>query len=268
MTRPRPRSSSRLEGVRAVLFDLEGVLDDHLSRQHATAEMALREAGVKLHYKVSEAYRLRTNPFMHEKVPFLRALLLFDRIGIRKVLGMKPDALEKALDIRSKDLTDAELERISKAAEGYSRIRREPEKLRKFIKPIAGSKTLLSELKRAGLRVGVVTNANPAMARYLLENHGLDKHVDALITGEDVTREKPDPQGIRLLLKRLRIKPTETILIEDSLAGIRAGKEAKLKATIGVLTGLTGKKEFENAGGNNRPDIVLNRAYEILSHLR
>lgn len=56
-----------------------------------------------------------------------------------------------------------------------------------------------------------------------------------MVTGEDVSAGKPDPQGYRLAAERLGVRAEDCLVFEDAPAGILAGKSAG--AEVVVITG-------------------------------
>ena len=54
----------------------------------------------------------------------------------------------------------------------------------------------------------------------------LARRVDAIVTGEDTTRHKPDPAPYIEALSRLAVAPAETLVIEDSPNGVRSARAA------------------------------------------
>ena len=66
-------------------------------------------------------------------------------------------------------------------------------------------------------------------ARPILEKTGLLSYFDAVVDGNDVTNAKPDPEVFLMAAKLLNIKPEDSIVFEDSVAGVQA-------ANIGNMT--------------------------------
>ena len=60
----------------------------------------------------------------------------------------------------------------------------------------------------------------------------------AIITGEDVTRKKPDPQAYVIALRRLGLSADECLAFEDSANGLNAALGAGLKTVVtpGIYT--------------------------------
>ncbi|MDE6289113.1 MAG: HAD-IA family hydrolase, partial [Muribaculaceae bacterium] len=98
-----------------------------------------------------------------------------------------------------------------------------------------GVERLLGELRRAGITVAIVTSSNRPKMDHLFNSIPLfNSHVDTLVTDEDVTESKPSPQGYLIGASRLSSSPASCVVVEDSLAGLRAGR-----ASGAVVVGLT-----------------------------
>jgi beta-phosphoglucomutase-like phosphatase (HAD superfamily) len=61
----------------------------------------------------------------------------------------------------------------------------------------------------------------------------LDHFFDAIVTSEDVTRGKPDPEVFLTAASRLGVPPPRCIVVEDAAAGIEAARRAGMRS-IGV----------------------------------
>lgn len=102
----------------------------------------------------------------------------------------------------------------------------------------AGAVKLLHDLRKAGVAMAIVTSSDNTKMSYLYRQHPeLPSLVDTIITGDLVTRSKPDPQGYLLAAEKLGCDPSRCFVIEDSLQGLKAGKAAGA-TTIGIATTL------------------------------
>ncbi|MDQ3059740.1 MAG: HAD family phosphatase [Pseudomonadota bacterium] len=82
----------------------------------------------------------------------------------------------------------------------------------------------LLENRASGTKAALVTSASAANVRAALASREALAHLfDVLITGDDVTRHKPDPQGYRLAAQRLGVFPENCLVFEDSDIGMMAG---------------------------------------------
>ena len=85
------------------------------------------------------------------------------------------------------------------------------------------------------LHFGIVTGTSSAVVKKTLKKYALTDYFQTIIGGEDFISSKPDPECYLLALKRSGLKASETIIIEDSPAGVRAGKAAGCQVW-GLLT--------------------------------
>ena len=73
-------------------------------------------------------------------------------------------------------------------------------------------------------RAALVTSASAAnVGAALASRANLRQLFDAIVTGDDVSRHKPDPQGYEIAAKLLRVEAEHCLVLEDSIPGIEAG---------------------------------------------
>lgn len=90
-----------------------------------------------------------------------------------------------------------------------------------------GVEQMLAELKAAGYSVAIVTSSNhPKMMTLFDRLPSFGSYIDALITDEDVTHCKPHPEPYLRGAERLGVEPSECVVVEDSLNGLRSGRAA------------------------------------------
>ena len=89
----------------------------------------------------------------------------------------------------------------------------------------AGIRRLLEEARTAGVRLAIASSSLRANVCALLDNAlgaGAENWFEAIVTGNEVARKKPDPEVYRRVLERLALPPQAAIAIEDSENGCRA----------------------------------------------
>jgi sugar-phosphatase len=102
--------------------------------------------------------------------------------------------------------------------------------------PVPGANELVRRLHAAQVPLGLVTSALPEhVAARLLAVDLLDVF-DAVVTGEDVTVGKPDPQGFRMACEQLGVPPQRSVGFEDSPAGVAAVKAAGMRCVAVTTT--------------------------------
>ena len=89
---------------------------------------------------------------------------------------------------------------------------------------LPGARELLAGLARRGLPWAVVTSADRRLARARLGAAGLSAPL--LVARDDVTAGKPDPEGYRVAAERLGVPAGACLVVEDSAAGLAAGRAA------------------------------------------
>ena len=94
-----------------------------------------------------------------------------------------------------------------------------------------GITELLRKIKSSGLRLALFTGVEKNMMEYTLNPFKLSSFFEVRVTADDVSKSKPDPEGINLALSRIKADAKESMYIGDSPADILAGKRA------GVSTG-------------------------------
>jgi HAD superfamily hydrolase (TIGR01509 family) len=91
----------------------------------------------------------------------------------------------------------------------------------------AGVMDLIKSIR--SLRLGVVTSSNKFEVEPILIQGNLLDHLAIVIYGNDVRHYKPHPEPYLLALQRLGIPARETIVFEDSAAGLRSAREARCR---------------------------------------
>lgn len=94
------------------------------------------------------------------------------------------------------------------------------------VHPTPGLFALLAHLERIGLPRALTTSSRRDYAERLLNRHGLRAHFRFLLTAEDVTRGKPDPQIYQKAADRFGVEPAALLVLEDSPAGVAAARAA------------------------------------------
>lgn len=99
-----------------------------------------------------------------------------------------------------------------------------------------GEKEMLGRVRTAGFKIAVASAADWTKVEKNIECIGVKQtFFDAIVSGTDVTRNKPDPEIFLKAAGKLGIKPDCCIVAEDALSGIQAAKAAGM-ATIGLTT--------------------------------
>ena len=84
----------------------------------------------------------------------------------------------------------------------------------------------LDALKARRLPLAVITNKSGAFTAPLLERTGLARYFDAVVSGDLLPQQKPDPMPVVWACGRLGVSPADTVLVGDSMHDFKAGRAA------------------------------------------
>jgi len=91
------------------------------------------------------------------------------------------------------------------------------------------AKAALEQLGQMKLRLAVATSSVSASACPFLERTGIRSSFEVIVTGDEVQRGKPHPDIYLLVSEELRVSAAACLVIEDALSGIAAAKAAKMR---------------------------------------
>ena len=91
-----------------------------------------------------------------------------------------------------------------------------------------------------------------------LENFGLAKYFQSVITALDTHFPKPSPEALMRCAEQLSVPISQCAVVGDSVADVRAGKTAGAK-TVAVLSGIFTREELER----EKPDLILKSINEL-----
>ena len=96
----------------------------------------------------------------------------------------------------------------------------------KFLAPVPkkpGLDPLLDWLEAKGIPMAVVSSSGESVIRRNLDNWQMTGRFKGIISGEMVTRSKPDPEAFLLGARAIGVEPASCLVLEDSHHGVRAG---------------------------------------------
>ena len=99
-----------------------------------------------------------------------------------------------------------------------------------------GTLDLLHVCRRAGLLIAVASSADEIKVLANLQKIGLPSDFwDAVVKGEDALRKKPAPDGFLFAAQKLGVTPSECVVVEDAVNGVRAAKAGGMRC-VAVAT--------------------------------
>jgi HAD superfamily hydrolase (TIGR01509 family) len=89
-----------------------------------------------------------------------------------------------------------------------------------------GIVNLLEFLKSRGCLTALYTGKGIHTTMVTLEEFGLTRYFDSIVTGNDVVHHKPSAEGIQKIMKQFNLKPDEVLMVGDSVADVKASHAA------------------------------------------
>ena len=124
----------------------------------------------------------------------------------------------------------------------------------------------LTQLKEQNIAVGLVTGAARSEVEYIVEKLELAPYFHSIVAGDDLLESKPEPEPYLQALKKLDLKPSECLAIEDNPVGIEAAKRAKIQVVgISNIYPLHMLQRISNWTVDNFMEIDLERVDRVLS---
>ena len=212
--------------IKAVIFDMDGVLVDSEFAMRKAAILALQEWGVEAEH---EDFKPFTGAGEDRFVGGVAQLH-----GAEYVVDMKHRAYEIYLTICEKDIV-----RFEKIPETFER------------------------LAAMGLKMAVASAADAIKVNANIKATGVNPaYLGAVVTGNDVQKKKPDPSAFLLAAEKLGVEPNECVVIEDAVNGIGAAVNAGMKS-IGITSSFSAE-ELHSAGATAVTDQTY-RIPEIIA---
>jgi mannitol-1-/sugar-/sorbitol-6-phosphatase len=124
---------------------------------------------------------------------------------------------------------------------------------------IPGAADLVRGVHAAGVPIAVVTSAMRSWVDEALDFVGVADLVSVVVSAEDVTAGKPDPEGYLAACDRLEVDPADVAAFEDSVSGVTAAVNAGIARVVGVLT-TSNAEALRTAGAHHVIDTLVDLA--------
>ena len=117
---------------------------------------------------------------------------------------------------------------------------------------LSGAREALALLQEAGMSLGIVTSGEGPRVRRELQGLGLDSLFPVVVSAEDVTNRKPDPEPLVRGLEKMRVPAAEAVYIGDSPEDVEMSRAAGVYV-IGVPGPFPNREELKAS----RPDLLV-----------
>ena len=192
--------------LKGVIFDMDGVLVD--------SEMYIREAATRMFAE----HGLIVQP--EDFIPFVGA-------GENSYIGGVARKYGFPVDINRDKARTYEI---------YRDI------VKGRLQPLAGVREFIRRCRERGLKIALASSADEVKVMINLNEIKLPPETfDAIVTGLDVEKKKPDPEIFITAARRLGLSPSECLVVEDAVNGVAAAKAAGARC-LAVTTSFTAEQ--------------------------
>ena len=112
-----------------------------------------------------------------------------------------------------------------------------------------GAVEALKALKEMKLKIGLCTVNGQKSTDYVLKRFKIEDYFDALVPRDKVKYVKPNSEHLEAVLKALKVKADEAIVVGDSTIDMKCARELKVTA-VGLPTGVSSPKDLISSGVN------------------
>ena len=208
--------------IKGIIFDFDGVIVDTETKKFSDLRGIMRKKGYSISNDIFPDFvGKKTFFFLNEKFP----------------------------DISKKDFEDIMNKRRKLQHEQIGKN-----------KLIAGIENLLYFLKKNNIKIGIATGSGKEFVEKILEINKIKDFFDFLVTGEDFSSSKPDPECFLKAIEKIKLPKEEIIIIEDSIAGITAAKSIDVKV-FAIRTYLK-NEELQKA------DKIFKNHFDLLEEIK
>jgi len=189
---PASMSAINLKNIKAVIFDMDGVITNTMPDHYRAWNIAMENENFHItHLEVyghegQPGYNFLENMFAKRNIPF-------NEKRIRSILKKKESVFKKIVKTRY----------------------------------ITGARSFLKKLYKRGIALALVTGTARHELHKILPDF-LYNLFSVIVTGSDVKKGKPKPEPYLVALKKLKMRPKDALVIENAPFGIRSAKGARL----------------------------------------
>ena len=179
-----------IDKIKAVLFDMDGVLIDAKDWHYEALNKALGLFGIE----ISRYDHLHTFDGLPTKV---KLKMLSEQYFL-------PEQLHRFVNQMKQQYT--------------------AQMIHEKCHPMFHHEYALSKLHNEGYKIAVCSNSIRSTIELMMEKSMLIDYLDLIVSNEDVKKAKPDPEMYQTAISKFGLAPEECIVVEDNPNGIAAGK--------------------------------------------
>lgn len=130
-----------------------------------------------------------------------------------------------------------------------------------YIGLFPGVEKMLSQLRQKGVKMGLVTSRTESSTHEGLRNFEISNCFDAIITANQCTKHKPDPEPINLAMEAMGSNPANTLMVGDTLFDLGCARNAGVKSALVAWAVAIDRNDISDS---IRPDYYIEHPDEIV----
>jgi beta-phosphoglucomutase family hydrolase len=197
--------------MKAVIFDMDGVIIDSEPLHYLSDKTLLARLGVEVPDNYLDKYVGVTNPVMWKEI--------IKDFAIPKDLQ---EILNTQKSMKLKLLKNGDY------------------------KAIEGIPELLKDLYKHRIPIAIASSSSSIFIKEVIKTLKIGRYIDIYVSGENVEKSKPEPDIFLKAAELLELKPASCVVIEDSKNGVIAAKKAGMKC-IGFQNNNSGNQDLTKA---------------------
>ena len=235
------QTKNKYSFIEGIAFDLGDTLIDTESLMYAAASHAVHK--LYSEHIINDIQKLLDAFFdTDRKANFPHINHLFSHL----------DIIQKALE--TSNVIDSKINlRITTVAGIFLAFYRD--KIRELIQPNNDLISLLTNLRKNGFKLGIISNGTLVEQIEVLARLGIVSYFDDIIISEEVGVEKPDPQIFKIASNRLGIEPKNFLFVGDDWEADVIGS---LSAGLQVVLSVQYRKNNLNKIQNSELTMISN----------
>ncbi|CAI2295477.1 unnamed protein product [Caenorhabditis sp. 36 PRJEB53466] len=215
-------SSGAAGGVKLIIFDKDGtLLDFHkMWMPYAVTTVRLLESATKMRVGAAVYKTLGVDP--------VAGKVSMGALAEKTLTGIREDI---SLTLQTFGINPTEADAIVQGCV--------PEASPGEMAPVCDMPALFTTLKAMGIKIAVCTADSRAATIDQMNKMGVTRFLDDIVCGNDVgIVPKPSPHCAIQICKRLNVDLKEALMVGDTIADLKMGKVAGLRASVAVMTGV------------------------------
>lgn len=180
--------------IKAVIFDMDGVIIDSEPTHIESDQLTFKNLGIEVSHEELNQYVGVSNPVMWAEMK--------EKYNLAEYVET---LLEKQSYYKNYLFGSKKLE------------------------PITGIPGLLAEIRDGGAKIGLASSSNRDFIEMILNRLGIIRYFDVIVSGDEVKKSKPEPDIFLKAAEGLKVNPEDCLVIEDSQHGVKAANLAGMK---------------------------------------